>query len=58
MEVRDSTPPVRPTVVAMQPGRGQDSVRMAYWGPHGTEVYCWVTPAALHQMTVQQALQG
>ena len=58
VELRGTAPPVRATVVAVQSGRGPTSVRIAYRGPHGTEVRCWVTPAALRQMTVQQALQG
>src|SRR5919204_3374759 len=53
------TPPGRrATVVAVRPGRGPASVRIAHQGPHGTEVRRWVTPAALRQVTVQQALQG
>jgi hypothetical protein len=58
VELRATAPPVRATVVAVRPGRGPASVRIAYQGPHGTEVRRWVTPAALRQVTVQQALQG
>jgi hypothetical protein len=58
VELRDTAPPVRATVVAVRPGRGPAAVRIAYRGPQGTEVRRWVTPAALRQVTVQQALQG
>ena len=58
VELCDTAPPVRATAVAVQPGRGRASIRIAYRGPQGTEVRRWVTPAALRQVTVQQALQG
>jgi hypothetical protein len=46
------------TALPVRPGRGPASVRIAYQGPHGSEVRRWVTPAALRQVTVRQALQG
>jgi hypothetical protein len=38
VELCDTAPPVRATVVAVQPGRGRASIRIAYRGPQGTEV--------------------
>ena len=45
VEVHDTAPPVRATVVAVRPRRGPASLRIACLGPHGTEVRRWVTPA-------------
>ena len=42
----------------MWPGRGRDSVRIAYQGPQGTEVRRWVLSGALCQVTLRQALHG
>jgi hypothetical protein len=58
VELRGTAPPVRATVVAVQPGRRRASVRIAYQGPQGIEVRRWVTPAALRQVTVQHAVRG